>query len=48
VDEPVHVEDGIVTSRWPDDLPQFCAKMVEEFAEGAHTRRKVLAGVGAR
>ncbi len=36
VDEPVHTENGLVTSRKPDDLPYFCAKVVEEFAEGRH------------
>ena len=36
VDEVVHSENGLVTSRKPDDLPQFCAKIVEEFAEGRH------------
>jgi protease I len=36
VDEVVHTENGLVTSRKPDDLPQFCAKVVEEFAEGRH------------
>jgi protease I len=36
VDEEVHVDQGLVTSRKPDDLPAFNAKMVEEFAEGAH------------
>jgi protease I len=44
VDEEVHVEDGIVTSRKPADLPAFSAKLIEEVAEGRHSRR--LASVG--
>jgi protease I len=36
VDEEVHVDNGLVSSRKPDDLPAFCRKMVEEFAEGRH------------
>jgi protease I len=38
VDEPVVTDQGLVTSRKPDDLPAFCRKMVEEFAEGRHMR----------
>ncbi len=36
VDEEVHVDQGLVTSRKPDDLEAFNAKIVEEFAEGVH------------
>jgi protease I len=36
VDEEVHVDQGLVTSRKPDDLPAFNEKMIEEFAEGEH------------
>ena len=40
VDEEVHVDGGLTTSRKPDDLPAFCAKVVEETAEGEHNRQK--------
>jgi protease I len=36
VDQEVVVDDGLVTSRKPDDLPAFTSKIVEEFAEGRH------------
>ena len=39
VDEEVVVDRGLVTSRKPDDLPAFDAKMIEEFAEGRHAVR---------
>jgi protease I len=38
VDEEVVVDQGIVTSRNPDDLPAFNRKMIEEIAEGRHER----------
>ena len=39
VDEEVHVDAGLVSSRKPDDLPAFCAKLVEELAEGRHAKQ---------
>jgi protease I len=44
VDEEVHVDDGLVTSRKPDDIPAFNRKMLEEFREGVHAP----AAAGAR
>jgi protease I len=40
VDKEVVVDEGLVTSRKPDDIPAFNAKMIEEFAEGKHARQK--------
>jgi protease I len=40
VDEQVVVDEGLVTSRKPDDLPAFNEKMVEEFCEGPHEGQK--------
>jgi protease I len=40
VDEEVVVDSGLVTSRKPDDLPAFCAKAIEEIAEGVHAEQE--------
>jgi protease I len=49
VDEEVHVDSGLVTSRKPDDLPAFCDKVVEEICEGRHeVQAQQTAGAGAR
>lgn len=37
VDEEVVTDNGLVTSRKPDDIPAFNKKMIEEIAEGQHT-----------
>jgi protease I len=37
VDQEVVVDNGLVTSRKPDDIPAFNEKMIEEFCEGRHT-----------
>ena len=44
VDEEVHVDGGLVSSRNPDDLDAFCAKAIEEFAEGVHDRQRESVG----
>lgn len=41
VDEEVHVDEGIVTSRKPEDLDAFSAKLIEEIQEGRHPRELV-------
>jgi protease I len=47
VDEEVHVDNGLVTSRKPDDLPAFCDKLVEEICEGRHEEQALqTAGAG--
>jgi protease I len=48
VDEEVHVDAGLVTSRRPDDLDAFNPKVVEEFAEGVHAeQREATVGSGS-
>jgi deglycase len=48
VDEEVHVDNGLVTSRKPDDLPAFCDKLVEEICEGRHDQQALqTAGAGS-
>ena len=47
VDEEVHVDNGLVTSRKPDDIPAFSAKAIEEFAEGRHEGMPQPAGAAA-
>ena len=39
VDEEVVVDAGLVSSRTPDDLPAFNAKLVEEISEGKHAKQ---------
>ena len=43
VDREVVTDNGLVTSRKPDDIPAFNEKMIEEFAEGAHRAQKSAA-----
>lgn len=44
VDEEVVVDNGLVTSRKPDDIPAFNEKMIEEFREGKHVEQRQFAG----
>ena len=48
VDEEVVVDSGLTTSRNPDDIPAFNAKIIEEFAEGVHERRRIAAAASPR
>lgn len=43
VDREVVTDEGLVTSRRPDDIPAFNRKMVEEFAEGRHPAQRTSA-----
>jgi protease I len=47
VDQEVVTDNGLVTSRNPDDLPAFNKKMIEEFAEGRHQPRRSMAGTAS-
>lgn len=46
VDKEVVVDNGLVTSRKPDDIPAFNEKMIEEFCEGHHEQKSAVAAVG--
>jgi protease I len=48
VDQEVVVDNGLVSSRKPADIPAFNRKMVEEIAEGKHQRQPVGAGAARR
>jgi protease I len=45
INEEVVVDNGLVTSRKPDDIPAFNEKMIEEFCEGKHARQVDAAAV---
>jgi len=44
VDEEVVTDNGLVTSRKPEDIPAFNRKMIEEFAEGRHQQKRTATG----
>jgi protease I len=44
VNEEVGVDNGLVTSRKPDDIPAFNEKIIEEVCEGKHARQAQFAG----
>ncbi|MFL6596134.1 MAG: DJ-1/PfpI family protein, partial [Chthoniobacterales bacterium] len=44
VDEEVVVDNGLVTSRKPDDIPAFNRKMIEEISAGRHAKQTAGAG----
>ena len=48
VDQEVATDNGLVTSRKPDDIPAFNRKMIEEFAEGRHAPGARAHGAGGR
>jgi len=48
VDEEVVVDNGLVTSRKPDDIPAFNRRMIEEFAEGRHAEQAATTAEAAR
>jgi protease I len=48
VDQEVVTDNGLVSSRKPDDIPAFNRKMIEEFGEGKHDRQPAGAGAASR
>jgi deglycase len=48
VDREVVVDSGLVSSRKPDDLPAFNAKIIEEFSEGTHAEQAEKTAAAAR
>jgi protease I len=48
VDKEVHVDNGLVTSRKPDDIPAFNKKVIEEIREGRHEKQAAGAKAARR